>query len=243
MPPPPSRPLSAPQSAQPSAFSPPPLQPQMTGYPTPQVAPLGQSLNDLTQARLQQQYTQAMQQQQQPMMPMMTGMPQQQAMMPMMTGMPQGMPLPMQVPQQTGFMGGGFPQQQQQQPASGGFMPQPTGTGMQPPMQIAQPTGFNMGYPQQQQQQQQMPPQQMPPQPTGFGGGALAPPMQPLVPQKTGPPPPVRFGVPEGQKKIVPQATGRRANLAAASEFSPSFHFESRGFRVMGEVERVKCDC
>jgi hypothetical protein len=71
---------------------------------------------------------------------------------------------------------------------------------------------------------------QMQPQPTGFGGGGgLQPPtMQPLVPQKTGPPPPVRFGVSEAQKKLAPQATGRRANLAAASElfffsFSPPF--------------------
>jgi hypothetical protein len=63
-------------------------------------------------------------------------------------------------------------------------------------------------------------PQMQQPQPTGFGGGGLqAPTMQPLVPQKTGPPPPVRFGVTEAQKKLAPQATGRRANLAAASEF------------------------
>ena len=208
-PPPPSRPLSAPQSAQPSAFAPPPLHPQMTGYT--QVAPPGQSLNDLTQARLQQQYTQAMQQQQQPMMPMMTGMPQpqQQQQIPMMTGMQQ-MPLPMQV-QPTGFM---YPQQQQQQPQP--FIAQPTGMGMNMGMGM----GMMSGMPQQQPQQQQ-PPLPMQIQPTGFGGGGgLQLPMQPLVPQKTGPPPPVRFGVTEGQKKIVPQATGRRANLAAASEFS-----------------------
>ncbi len=211
-PPPPSRPLSAPQSAQPSAFAPPPLYPQMTGYA--QVAPPGQSLNDLTQARLQQQYTQAMQQQQQPMMPMMTGMPQpqQQQQIPMMTGMQQ-MPQPMQV-QPTGFMYQQQPQQQQQP-----FIAQPTGMGMGMGM------GMMGGMPQQQQQQ---PPLPMQIQPTGFGGvgmgggggGGLQLPMQPLVPQKTGPPPPVRFGVPEGQKKIVPQATGRRANLSAASEFS-----------------------
>ena len=222
-PPPPSRPLSAPQSAQPSAFAPPPLHPQMTGYA--QVAPPGQSLNDITQARLQQQYAQALQQQQQqqqqPMMPMMTGMPQpqQQQQIPMMTGMPQ-MPQPMQV-QPTGFM---YPQQQQpqqQQP----FIAQPTGMGMGMGM------GMMGGMPPQQQQQQQPLPMQM--QPTGFGGvgmsggggGGLQLPMQPLVPQKTGPPPPVRFGVTEGQKKIVPQATGRRANLAAASEFSFLFAF------------------
>jgi hypothetical protein len=43
-------------------------------------------------------------------------------------------------------------------------------------------------------------------------------PLQPLVPQKTGPPPPVRFGVTE-TKKLTPQATGRRANLSQASKF------------------------
>jgi hypothetical protein len=40
----------------------------------------------------------------------------------------------------------------------------------------------------------------------------------PLVPQKTGPPPPVRFGVTGDTKKLMPQATGRRANLAQASK-------------------------
>jgi hypothetical protein len=185
----------------------------MTGYPA---AP-GQSLNDLTQARLQQQYTAMQQQQQQPMMPMMTGMPQQQQ--PQMTGMPQQFmqqgAMPMQM-QPTGF---GFPQQQQpqmtgmpqQQQQQGPFMSQPTGMGGMgmPQQQMPQPTGMGgMGMP------------QMQPQPTGFGGGGgLQPPtMQPLVPQKTGPPPPVRFGVSEAQKKLAPQATGRRANLAAASE-------------------------
>lgn len=41
--------------------------------------------------------------------------------------------------------------------------------------------------------------------------------MAPLVPQKTGPPPPVRFGV-GGAARLVPQATGRRANLSQASK-------------------------
>lgn len=222
-PPPPSRPLSAPQqmSAQPSAFTPPPLQPQMTGY-VPQVAPPGQSLNDIAQARMQQQQQQQFMQAQQ-QMPMMTGMPQQQ--MPMMTGMPQQQPQqqgPFMQPQPTG-MGMGMP-------GMG------AGMGMAPPIQI-QPTGF---------MQQQQQPQQQQPQQTGMGmpgmGGmgmgmqpmqpiqmqptGLAPPggsggmLQPLVPQKTGPPPPVRFGVNSEAKKLAPQPTGRRANLAAASEYS-----------------------
>ncbi|CCU82452.1 Actin cytoskeleton-regulatory complex protein sla1/complex protein sla1 [Blumeria hordei DH14] len=40
----------------------------------------------------------------------------------------------------------------------------------------------------------------------------------PLVPQKTGPPPPVRFGVTGDLKKLTPQPTGRRANLSQASK-------------------------
>jgi hypothetical protein len=83
--------------------------------------------------------------------------------------------------------------------------------------------GMGMGMGMQQQPMQA--------QPTGFGNtpgagmggvGGLQPPVQPLVPQKTGPPPPVRFGVTEGTKKLAPQPTGRRANLAAASK---SFSF------------------
>lgn len=221
MPPPPSRPLSAPQSAQPSQFAPPPLQPQMTGYQT-QVAPPGQSLNDLSQARLQMQYTQAMQaqqqqmQQMQPMMPMMTGIQPQptgfvvpgQFMQPQATGLagvgvgvggiPGAAPLQMQP---TGFVGGFGVQPTPQIFGPGGLPPQPTGI-LQP-----QPTGFGIA-----------------PQPTGpvlppGAAGALQAPMQPLVPQKTGPPPPVRFGVSSEAKKLAPQPTGRKANLSAASKF------------------------
>ncbi|KAK3337064.1 hypothetical protein B0T19DRAFT_59449 [Cercophora scortea] len=249
-PPPPSRPLSAPQAAPVSSFTPPPLQPQMTGYQT-QIAPPGQSLNEIAQARLQQQYLQMQaqqqqqqQQQMQAMMPMMTGMPTQQGFtpnqfVPQPTGMmngPQSMqPSPFADPrpqqqfssiqmQPTGY--GAFNQQQpQQQPQQFGssFLPpplEPQRTAMpqqqQPPMQISQPTGMGMGmgmggYAPQQQQQ-------------GFasnGMGGLAPPMQPLMPQQTGPPPPVRFGVSNETKKLAPQPTGRRANLAAATPNNP----------------------
>jgi hypothetical protein len=41
----------------------------------------------------------------------------------------------------------------------------------------------------------------------------------PLVPQKTGPAPPVRFGVQPGVKPLAPQPTGR-ANLSKASEYT-----------------------
>lgn len=42
-----------------------------------------------------------------------------------------------------------------------------------------------------------------------------------LVPQKTGPPPPVKFGVSSNPQKLVPQPTGRRANLSQATPQNP----------------------
>lgn len=45
--------------------------------------------------------------------------------------------------------------------------------------------------------------------------------ISPLVPQKTGPPPPVKFGVSSNQQKLVPQSTGRRANLSLATPQNP----------------------
>lgn len=66
--------------------------------------------------------------------------------------------------------------------------------------------------------------------PSGFGpAGFAAPPVPPipqqqtiapLVPQKTGPPPPVRFGVARTASRLTPQPTGRRANLSQASRCS-----------------------
>ncbi|OIW34810.1 hypothetical protein CONLIGDRAFT_566813 [Coniochaeta ligniaria NRRL 30616] len=235
MPPPPARPLSAPQSAQPSAFTPPPLQPQMTGNPNmyqqpqQQIAPPGQSLAEINQARLlQQQYAQQMQQQQM-MMPQPTGfVPQnQQFMQPQPTGFPnQFMPQ-----QQQPMMNG--PNQMQQSPFADPRPQQQQQFGMMP-----QPTGFQPQFQPQQQPQQFMPqptginsflPPALEPQRTGmpftqgFGNAPQqqAPPMQPLVPQKTGPPPPVRFGVSAEAKKLMPQATGRRANLAQATPNNP----------------------
>ena len=48
---------------------------------------------------------------------------------------------------------------------------------------------------------------------------SLQPPLQPLQPQKTGPAPPIRFGVGEA-KKLAPQVTARRANLSQASKLN-----------------------
>jgi len=174
-----------------------------------------------------------------PLQPQQTGFgqPPQQFMQPLQS-QPTGNPFgdaarapftPSFQPQQTGFLQSqptGFQQSpyQQMQPQQTGFQPsfqplQPQQTGFgQPPQQFQplqpQATGIAMGmngFGGSFQQQQ------------GFGAPSQLPPMQqgppimaPLVPQKTGPPPPVRFGMPN---KLTPQATGRRANLASASKF------------------------
>ena len=221
VPPPPHRPLSAPQSAQPAVFSPPAMAPQMTGSVQSQVAPPGQSLSDLTQARLQQQYAAQLQQQQQQLQPAMTGyaalQPQGmgpfptggagQFMQPMMTGIPGASP----------FADPGRP---------GQFSPvqtQPTGfqptyqTGMSSYPQVTGPSStINSFLPPALEPQRTGAPPMMYPQQTGaVGGGGFT---QPLQPQKTGPPPPVRFGVTAETKKLTPQQTGRRANLSQASK-------------------------
>ena len=128
-------------------------------------------------------------------------------------------------PQRTAFQ-----QPPQQQP----IQIQPQATAFQQPLQ----TQFT-GYQQQQQQTLQQQPtgfqpqsqfgqQQM--QQNGFGNNFQAPPvpsipqqhtLAPLQPQKTGPAPPVRFGV-DNVKKLAPQPTGRRANLSNASRFQLS---------------------
>jgi actin cytoskeleton-regulatory complex protein SLA1 len=54
----------------------------------------------------------------------------------------------------------------------------------------------------------------------------------PLQAQKTGPAPPVRFGVSGDMKRLTPQATGRRANLSQASK-SPVFPECNMGLTAM----------
>jgi hypothetical protein len=123
-------------------------------------------------------------------------------------------------------------QQQQQQPFGDQMAPQQTGfQGLGP-----QPTGFG-GYGQFQQPMRtginSVLPPPLQPQPTGANGygnqSYTSPPpvppipqqptATPLSPQKTGPPPSVRFGVkPDGPKKLEPQPTGLRANLSQASK-------------------------
>ncbi|POR38528.1 Uncharacterized protein TPAR_01272, partial [Tolypocladium paradoxum] len=223
MPPPPQRPLSAPQSAQQAMFSPPSILPQMTGSVQSQVAPPGQSLGDLSQARLQQQYAAQIRQQQQ-LQPVMTGYAglqpqgmasfptgapgQQQFMQPMITGMPGASPFadpgrpaqfsPIQA-QPTGFQptfAPNLPSYAQGPSATGGI------NSFLPPAMEPQRTGLPTIQPQQ----------------TGAMGRGFT---QPLQPQKTGPPPPVRFGVTADAKKLTPQQTGRRANLAQATPQNP----------------------
>ncbi len=264
MPPPPARPLSAPQTQpQSSSFGLPPLQPQLTGFQPQsqfgnQIAPPGQSLNDLNQQRLQQQQLNQQQQfgqqqfGQQQLQPQQTGFVQQNSgfnqfgsgIVPQQTAFGQqyqmvprpsdlqGMQNPYINGQQTGSPFAD-PRGQQQ---TGGFQPlQPQNTAYQSQFQPSlqpQQTGINSMLPPALQPQQtgvngfsrpsfvQAPPPvpQMPSMPS-------QPPAAPLLPQKTGPAPPVRFGTPAANK-LVPQRTGR-ANLASASEYfiSSFYHF------------------
>ncbi|RDW81747.1 cytoskeletal protein-binding protein SLA1 [Aspergillus mulundensis] len=213
IPPPPQRPLSAPQNMpQQQPFGLPQLQPQLTGLPQqgPQLAAPGQSLASLGQQGFQ---------------------PPQQGFQP-----------PFQ-PQQTGFMA---PNQFQN-----GLMPQPTGFQPQSQFGIQQQqTGFGLAPQQTSFGGFGAPPQQpmatginsvlppaLQPQPTGLNGsGSMAyspsPPPIPPIPQqhtiaplqaqKTGPAPPVRFGVkPDAPKKLAPQPTGMKANLSQATPTNP----------------------
>jgi hypothetical protein len=240
--PPPPRASSAPQNPQQSAFGPPPpLQPQLTGYnPNPNmqtmVAPPGQSLQDMNMQRMQQNMTGFPQQnagfggfQQNGIMPQPTGfqtmIPQQQQ--PMQTGFQQPMQTGFQQPMQTGF----------QQPMQTGFQQNasPFADPPRPPFQPMQPqqTGFNSFSPSPLNPQatgvNRFLPPAIQPTVTGFGQTQSPPPMppmppmpsmpaaQPLVAQKTGPAPAIRFGV-QPAKKLTPQPTGR-ANLAKASTY------------------------
>ena len=222
VPPPPPRPLSAPQSAQPAAFAPPAIMPQMTGAVQSQVAPPGQSLSDLSQARLQQQYAAQMQQQMHQLQPTMTGYAglQPQGLVPFTTGAPGQFIQPMMtgMPGASPFADPGRPAQFspiQAQPT--GFQPAYSAPGMPAFPQVPGTSGTINSFlpPALEPQRTGMPP--LHPQQTGLAGGMGSFP-QPLQPQKTGPPPPVRFGL-TAETKLTPQQTGRRANLAQASEF------------------------
>ncbi|KAK0344177.1 cytoskeletal protein binding protein [Friedmanniomyces endolithicus] len=149
----------------------------------------------------------------QPFQAMPSGLQNQFA--PQQTGFQPQQPLPFQS-QPTGFMGAQQTNFQQQAPP--GFQSQATG------IQQA-PTGVNgFGTQYTQQQPPPMPPMppmpQLPPQQTGGVFGPSQPIAAPLQPQKTGPPPPVRFGVQPVAKPLMAQATGR-ANLGRATPQNP----------------------
>ena len=254
MPPPPVRPLSAPQTQpQNSNFGPPPLQPQLTGYQPQshlqqQIAPPGQSLNDLNQQRLQQQQYGQQQQfgqpqfSQQQMQPQQTGFGQQQSGINQFSN---GIP-----PQQTGFGQQFMPSQQpglqniqnpyingaqagspfadpRGQHQTPGFL-QPQITGYQPQFQPSlqpQQTGLNSILP-----------PALQPQQTGVNGfsrpafGQPPPPMPPMPPMPqhqpaAAPLQPQKTGPAPpvrfgtAPNKLVPQKTGR-ANLSAASKYT-----------------------
>lgn len=188
----------------------------MSNVPSQVVAPPGQSLNDIRQAQLQQQYATQMQQQ---MQPAMTGYPgsQPQSVLSFATGNPQFIqPLTTGTPMANAYT--------------------TTGTGHFPTMQ-PQATGFNIPFSSAQPSYSHVPagginnylPLALEPQRTGLpitqfqagtnlGGYSQGLPPQPILPQKTGPAPPVRFGVTGDANKLAPQQTGRRANLAQASK-------------------------
>ena len=243
--PPPPRPLSAPQGiSQNSNFGPPPLQPQLTGFQPsnnlPQLAPPGQSLNDINQMR-QQQISQ------QQIYPQQAGFGQQgqgfgqfnTGLQPQATGYGQQF----QSPQQANFAISQQPYINGQQTSSPFADPRPqqqTGTFQS---LVSQPTGFQPQF------QGSLQPQQtgsinaflqpaLQPQNTSVntfssrpGFGQPPPPVPPvpalppqpaaapLIPQKTGPAPPVKFGV-QPANKLIPQPTGRKANLSQASKCS-----------------------
>ena len=255
--PPPPRPLSAPQNVpQNNAFGPPPLQPQLTGFQPsnnqPQLAPPGQSLidmNRMNQMSQQQQFNQPQ------MYPQPTGFGLQNqgfgqfgsGTQPQQTGYGQQFqisPQPTNYQSQQPYINGqqtgspfADPRSQQQ---TGGFQsmaPQPTGfqTPFQSSIQPQQTGSINS-----------MLPPALQPQRTGMNGSAFGqppppmpamPPMSqqptaaPLQPQKTGPAPPVRFGT-QSANKLMPQPTGRRANLSQASKL-PSVGGEDGADRLI----------
>jgi hypothetical protein len=245
--PPPQRSSSAPMNPNQSAFGPPPMiQPQLTGFMGApnmhaQVAPPGQSMQDLNMQRMQQQMTGFPQQNQNfqqfgqnGIMPQPTGyMPQQQqqpGFAPFQVQQPTGFQPGAQQPFQTGMQQSFQPGMQQGFPTNGSPFADQSRLPFQP-MQ-AQPTGFGSFAPSPLNPQvngvNQFLPPAIQPTVTGYGQTQNPPPMppmppmpampaaQPLVAQRTGPAPQIRFGT--QTKKLVPQPTGR-ANLANASKY------------------------
>jgi hypothetical protein len=245
--PPPQRAASVPQNFQnqQSGFAPPPLQPQLTGFQglpnmQSQIAPPGQSMQELQQQRLQQQTGFLQPQQTGYQHTMGINQFHQNGIMPQQTGYGgqfsqqqlqnmNGYTAPFQQAQPSAYgqalMNGHTNGSPFADPPRAPFQSQPTGmqqnfsplqpqaTGINsflPPALMPQATGIQAN--QFSNSSFNMPPPPIPPMPQQHQG------LQPLTPQKTGPPPPVRFGT-TGAKKLAPQPTGRRANLSQASKF------------------------
>jgi len=185
------------------------MQPQMTGF-------VGQQSNGMMPQPTGFGQMNSLQQQQngfsQQMQPQQTGYPQMQSYPNgPMSASPFADPRPQQFSpiqsQPTGFQSSfNVPQQYPQQTGVNTFLPpalQPSRTGNFQQQQTG-PNGFGRNYGQ-------------PPVPPMPQQQAIAP----LQPQKTGPPPPIRFGMTGDTKKLMPQATGRRANLAQATPQNP----------------------
>lgn len=208
VPPPPQRPLSAPQAAQVSAFAPPPLAVQMTGY-QPSPGQTGPSLHELGLMRLPHQ--------QQPYLPHQTGygmhgnltqagLPQPNHQTPLMTGYVAPMTMN---PTGAGLgFASGYAPAQHMSPQS--MLPMMTGgiNSYLAPALEPQRTGMTVSQPMS----------------AGVHHISGSSQMAPLQPQQTGPPPDLRFGIIPESKPLMSQATGRRANLAQASMFLSCFH-------------------
>lgn len=264
LPPPPPRPLSAPQNvSQNNSFGPPPLQPQLTGAPNQNnlqnlMAPSGPSLNDLDRLRAQQQQQYVPQQ----VYPQQTGFaPQNQGFSQFGNGIPvqqsygQQYSMPPNFQTQSFLTGqqtrGPFVDPRFQQQQMGNYQqplaPQATGYSLQSqPQPSVQPNSINSVLPPLLQPQITAAPNGFGTRPTnGYSGvnrpafgqpppmpssspfqpqlQQAQPTLQPLQPQKTGPAPSIRFGVGADAKKLMPQPTGRRANLSHASKSFLSF--------------------
>ncbi|MCJ1314103.1 cytoskeletal protein binding protein [Agyrium rufum] len=179
------------------------LQPQVTGFSQGQNS--GQINNGLqptpTGFGQNQQYSQLQPRQ---ILSQPTGF---QPSTPFLNGQHQGSPFADPRPSQGGF-----------QPSFPGFPPQsppavqPQATGINSYLQPAlqpQPTGIINGFNNRPGFGQNPTPPPLPPIPQQLN-------LAPLIPQKTGPAPPVSFGT-QTAKKLTPQPTGRRANLSQAS--------------------------
>jgi actin cytoskeleton-regulatory complex protein SLA1 len=254
MPPPPVRPLSAPQNSGPSNFGPAPLQAQHTGAvgymnsgsPPPnvnQMQQMGQLQPQFTSFNPQGQGYPQQQQQFSPnhMQPQMTSFNPQQQQFGMNGQAGSSFGNSSLQPQQTGYLPPGM-NFQSSPPSGQGMMPQPTGSvnSMLPPALHPQSTGAVNGFGRPAFGQ---PPPPMPSIPSQYQShqqqSSLPPPppipqqttAAPLQPQKTGPAPNIKFGIQADAKKLMAQPTGRKANLAQASKFRESSGYHDANVR------------